>query len=130
MLPGPIIDPGLETDMALAPVGESPLVTATAPKMMPNGIAPTTSGMVARTPAHLWSIASVEEELGMIYLPLGNQTPDQWAADRTPGAEKYSAGEIRTIKARVRRAARARRVQLPDPEEFVELMARVRKKRR
>ena len=54
-----------------------------------------------------------------------------WAYIHQPSnAEKYTAGEVRTIKARVRRAATARRVALPDPEEFVELMARVRKKRR
>jgi len=44
-------------------------------------------------------------------------------------AEKYTPGEVRTIKARVRRAAETRGVELPDPDEFVELMARVRKKR-
>jgi hypothetical protein len=54
-----------------------------------------------------------------------------WAYIHQPtNAEKYTAGEVRTIKARVRRAATARRVALPDPDEFVELMARVRKKRR
>jgi hypothetical protein len=54
-----------------------------------------------------------------------------WAYIHQPNnAEKYTAGEVRTIKARVRRAARARRVALPDPGEFVELMARVRKRRR
>jgi hypothetical protein len=36
---------------------------------------------------------------------------------------------VRTIKARIRRAAKARKVALPDPDEFVELMKRVRKKR-
>lgn len=44
-------------------------------------------------------------------------------------SEKYSAQEVRTIKARIRRAAKVRRVALPDPDEFVELMARVRKRR-
>ncbi len=44
-------------------------------------------------------------------------------------ARKYSAQEVRTIKARIRRAAKARKVALPDPDEFVELMKRVRKKR-
>ena len=54
-----------------------------------------------------------------------------WAYIHQPSnAEKYTAGEVRTIKARVRRAATARRVALPDPDEFVELMARVRKKGR
>lgn len=53
-----------------------------------------------------------------------------WAYIHQPrNAEKYTAGEVRTIKARVRAAAKARRVALPDPDEFVALMDRVRKKR-
>jgi hypothetical protein len=54
-----------------------------------------------------------------------------WAYIHQPSnARKYTAGELRTIKARVRRAAKARKVELPDPDEFVELMARVRRRRR
>ncbi|WP_426205948.1 glucose/quinate/shikimate family membrane-bound PQQ-dependent dehydrogenase [Pseudomonas sp. TWP3-1] len=48
----------------------------------------------SRNSANMWSLASVDEKLGMVYLPLGNQTPDQWGADRTPGAEKFSAGLV------------------------------------
>ena len=48
----------------------------------------------SRNSANMWSLASVDENLGMVYLPLGNQTPDQWGADRTPGAEKFSAGIV------------------------------------
>ena len=53
-----------------------------------------------------------------------------WAyIHQTSNAEKYTPQEARTIKSRVRRAAKTRGVALPDPDEFVELMARVRKKR-
>jgi hypothetical protein len=53
-----------------------------------------------------------------------------WAYIHQPrNAEKYTAGELRTIRARIRAAAKTRKVALPDPDEFVELMARVRKKR-
>jgi hypothetical protein len=53
-----------------------------------------------------------------------------WAYIHQPNnAEKYAAKEVRTIKNRVRRAAKARGVRLPDPDDFVELLARVRKKR-
>ena len=53
-----------------------------------------------------------------------------WAYVHQPSnARKYTPAELRTIKARIRRAARAGGVQLPDPDEFVELMARVRKHR-
>lgn len=54
-----------------------------------------------------------------------------WAYLHQPlNAEKYAPGEQRTLKARIRAAAKARKVALPDPDEFVELMNRVRKKRR
>jgi hypothetical protein len=54
-----------------------------------------------------------------------------WAYIHQPrNAEKYTAGELRTLKARIRQAAKARKVALPDPDEFVELMDRVRKKRK
>jgi hypothetical protein len=53
-----------------------------------------------------------------------------WAYIHQPSnAEKYTREEVRTIKSRVRRAAKARKVALPDPDEFVELLARVRRKR-
>jgi hypothetical protein len=52
-----------------------------------------------------------------------------WAYIHQPSnAEKYTAGELRTLKSRIRQAAKARKLALPDPNEFVELMARVRKK--
>ncbi|MFK3909708.1 glucose/quinate/shikimate family membrane-bound PQQ-dependent dehydrogenase [Pseudomonas monteilii] len=48
----------------------------------------------SRNSANMWSLASVDETLGMVYLPLGNQMPDQWGGDRTPGAERFSAGIV------------------------------------
>jgi uncharacterized protein DUF6582 len=54
-----------------------------------------------------------------------------WAYIHQPrNASKYTRGEARTIKSRIRRAATARQVTLPDPDEFIELMARVRKRKR
>jgi hypothetical protein len=53
-----------------------------------------------------------------------------WAYIHQPSnAAKYSAGERRTILARIRKAARDRKVTLPDPDEFLDLMARVRRKK-
>jgi hypothetical protein len=52
-----------------------------------------------------------------------------WAYIHQPSnAEKYTSQEVRMIKARVKRAAKTRGVELPDPDEFLELLARVRKK--
>jgi len=45
-------------------------------------------------------------------------------------AAKYTAAERRTIQSRIRKAARARKVELPDPDEFVELMKEVRRRNR
>ena len=41
-----------------------------------------------------WSISSVDEDLGMVYVPLGNQPPDQWGGNRSEGAEKYSSSVV------------------------------------
>ena len=54
-----------------------------------------------------------------------------WAYIHQPSnARKYSAAERRTIMSRIRKAARARRIELPDPEEFLERLARVRRGKR
>jgi hypothetical protein len=53
-----------------------------------------------------------------------------WAYIHQPrNAAKYTAAEQRTIKARIQMAAKERKLTLPDPEEFLELMARVRGKK-
>nr|MDP9126464.1 PQQ-binding-like beta-propeller repeat protein [Pseudomonadota bacterium] len=41
-----------------------------------------------------WSIASVDEALGMVYLPMGNQPPDQWGGLRSPAVEKFSSSVV------------------------------------
>jgi quinoprotein glucose dehydrogenase len=41
-----------------------------------------------------WSISSVDEALGMVYVPLGNQPPDQWGAQRSPAVETYSSSVV------------------------------------
>jgi hypothetical protein len=53
-----------------------------------------------------------------------------WAYIHQPSnAAKYTAPERRLIEGRIRAAAKRRRVTLPDPDEFVELMAKVRRKK-
>ncbi|WP_353619168.1 PQQ-binding-like beta-propeller repeat protein, partial [Paracidovorax cattleyae] len=41
-----------------------------------------------------WSISSVDETLGMVYVPMGNQPPDQWGGNRSPAVEKYSSSVV------------------------------------
>lgn len=44
-----------------------------------------------RNSPNMWSVASVDEDLGLVYLPMGNQSPDQWGGARTPEAERFSS---------------------------------------
>ncbi|MGP4843395.1 glucose/quinate/shikimate family membrane-bound PQQ-dependent dehydrogenase [Marinobacter sp. 1Y8] len=41
-----------------------------------------------------WSVASADEELGLIYLPMGNRTPDQLGKYRSPAEEKYATSVV------------------------------------
>jgi quinoprotein glucose dehydrogenase len=41
-----------------------------------------------------WSIMSVDETLGMVYVPLGNQPPDQWGGNRSPPVERFSSSIV------------------------------------
>jgi len=41
-----------------------------------------------------WSISSVDEDLGMVYVPLGNQPPDQWGGNRSEAAERFSSSVV------------------------------------
>ncbi|WP_181706125.1 glucose/quinate/shikimate family membrane-bound PQQ-dependent dehydrogenase [Chthonobacter rhizosphaerae] len=41
-----------------------------------------------------WSIMSVDEALGMVYVPLGNQPPDQWGGNRSPEVERFSSSVV------------------------------------
>lgn len=41
-----------------------------------------------------WSISSVDEELGMIYVPLGNQPPDQWGGNRSANVDRFSSSVV------------------------------------
>jgi hypothetical protein len=53
-----------------------------------------------------------------------------WAYIHQPSnAAKYTAPERRLIQGRIRAAAKRGKVTLPDPDEFVELMAKVRRKK-
>jgi hypothetical protein len=51
-----------------------------------------------------------------------------WAYIHQPrNSAKYTAAEQRTIRSRIRKVAKERKVTLPDPDEFMELMKRVRR---
>ncbi|MBB3227955.1 quinoprotein glucose dehydrogenase [Luteibacter sp. Sphag1AF] len=61
----------------------------------PDETAPIAEGKVyTRNSPNVWSLFSVDENLGLVYLPMGNQTPDQFGGGRTPTSEKFSAGLV------------------------------------
>ncbi|MGL3605152.1 glucose/quinate/shikimate family membrane-bound PQQ-dependent dehydrogenase [Rhizobium sp. G187] len=41
-----------------------------------------------------WSVFSVDEELGLVYIPLGNRTPDQLGMGRTEAVERHSSSIV------------------------------------
>ncbi|MDO1584259.1 glucose/quinate/shikimate family membrane-bound PQQ-dependent dehydrogenase [Rhizobium oryzicola] len=41
-----------------------------------------------------WSVLSADEQLGLVYVPLGNQVPDQLGMNRSPSVEKYSSSIV------------------------------------
>ncbi|MGQ2905885.1 MAG: membrane-bound PQQ-dependent dehydrogenase, glucose/quinate/shikimate family [Neoaquamicrobium sediminum] len=54
-----------------------------------------------------WSMLSVDEELGIVYAPMGNAPPDQYGGDRTEETERFSSsvtaldlatGEVRWVR--------------------------------
>ncbi|WP_152046457.1 glucose/quinate/shikimate family membrane-bound PQQ-dependent dehydrogenase [Aureimonas psammosilenae] len=41
-----------------------------------------------------WSTMAVDETLGLVYAPMGNQPPDQWGGNRSPEVERISSSVI------------------------------------
>jgi quinoprotein glucose dehydrogenase len=41
-----------------------------------------------------WSVAAVDEKLGLVYEPLGSSSPDIWAGHRTPDQERYDSALV------------------------------------
>ncbi|MEF2073974.1 glucose/quinate/shikimate family membrane-bound PQQ-dependent dehydrogenase [Consotaella aegiceratis] len=41
-----------------------------------------------------WSISSADEALGLIYVPLGNQPPDQFGGNRSDAVERFSSSVV------------------------------------
>lgn len=71
----------------------------------PDKTAPLTGDEVyAVSSPNSWSVASADEKLGLVYLPMGNRTPDQLGMYRNEAEEKYSSSvvalDIHTGKAR------------------------------
>jgi quinoprotein glucose dehydrogenase len=61
----------------------------------PDETAPIAAGRTytANSP-NSWSIASVDEALGLVYLPMGNQPPDQYGVHRDVNVERVSSSVV------------------------------------
>lgn len=43
---------------------------------------------------NMWTMASADEELGLVYLPMGNAAGDYWSSDRLPAENEYSTALV------------------------------------
>lgn len=61
----------------------------------PDNTTPLPSGAAytANSP-NTWAISSIDEALGLVYVPLGNQPPDQWGGNRSGAVDRYSSGVV------------------------------------
>jgi quinoprotein glucose dehydrogenase len=41
-----------------------------------------------------WSVSSVDEALGLVYVPMGNEVPDQWGENRNPEGNRFSSSVV------------------------------------
>jgi quinoprotein glucose dehydrogenase len=56
--------------------------------------APENGGIYTRSTANSWTVFAADESLGMIYVPLGNPSPDQFGAYRRGFDEKYGSAVV------------------------------------
>ncbi len=61
----------------------------------PDATEPIADGQVytANSP-NSWSTSSVDEALGLVYVPIGNQPPDQFGGRRSPAVERVSSSVV------------------------------------
>jgi len=61
----------------------------------PDETAPIAAGQTySASSPNSWSISSADEALGMVYVPLGNQVPDQWGGKRSENSERFSSSIV------------------------------------
>jgi quinoprotein glucose dehydrogenase len=61
----------------------------------PEALAPIAKGETySENAPNSWSVSSYDPELKLIYVPMGNESPDQYGAHRTPEVEKYSSSVL------------------------------------
>ena len=57
------------------------------------GLPPAGESYTRRTP-NVWAVMSADEALGLVYLPMGNETPDFFGGGRLESSEKYASAIV------------------------------------
>jgi quinoprotein glucose dehydrogenase len=61
----------------------------------PDALAPIANGETySENAPNSWSVSSYDPELKLIYVPMGNESPDQYGAHRTAEVEKFSSSVL------------------------------------
>ncbi|PWG03042.1 membrane-bound PQQ-dependent dehydrogenase, glucose/quinate/shikimate family [Sphingosinicella humi] len=55
---------------------------------------PPAGQMYARGTPNMWTIASGDEQLGLVYLPMGNSTVDYWSSSRRPQENEFATSLV------------------------------------
>ena len=55
---------------------------------------PPTGETYTRGTPNVWSLTSSDDELGLVYVPTGNATPDYFGGHRTPVMDKYASSIV------------------------------------
>ncbi len=55
---------------------------------------PSPTHTYTNTSPNSWMTASFDPKLGLVYLPMGVQTPDQWGGGRSEASERYSSALV------------------------------------
>ena len=56
--------------------------------------APADGQTYTRGTPNAWSVFSADEELGLVYIPTGNATPDYYGGHRSPESEKFASSVV------------------------------------
>ncbi|HBZ06815.1 MAG TPA: membrane-bound PQQ-dependent dehydrogenase, glucose/quinate/shikimate family [Massilia sp.] len=61
----------------------------------PDETNPLTEGETyVRNSPNSWGVSSIDEKLGMVYIPMGNETPDTWGGTRNKNGERFNSAIV------------------------------------
>ncbi len=55
---------------------------------------PENGEIYTRGTPNMWTMAAADEELGLVYLPMGNAAGDYWSSDRLPAENEYATSLV------------------------------------